>query len=75
MAKKYIYIASALMVILGSSTALARLSFDKTPNEAKENSKKADIATINNEQLLKQLLEQSKKTNELLQRLLEKESR
>jgi len=72
MSKKLIVVSAIAITILSASSSYALLTMDKTPNENFENQKRADIATINNEKLLQQILLEAKKTNELLEKIANK---
>lgn len=58
--------------VLVSSNALAVLTLDKNPTDIRKVQKEAGDAAINSEKILKDILVEAKKTNELLQKLVDK---
>lgn len=76
--KKYtiLVLFALIIVVVATSGSFARLavSMDKTPDETRQASIKAEYAAIETEKHLKAILVEAKKTNELLEKLVQQSS-
>jgi hypothetical protein len=74
MAKKSLLTLSLLIALtFVASNALAIITMDKTPTNANEDNRNASLAAVSSEKVLKDILVEAKKTNELLAQLVAKQ--